>query len=844
MLSVQQYKTIGLLAAVCLGLHHSPLHSDDTDEPQIEYRVAHVSAGSGGVYTYAAGDWGLLRVQLANHNDHPVDLECATYFDSEPTLQYGRRIWLPAHSRIITWHPIYLPSTDEQETRVPFHTQVSEVGRGADGLVADEIGKLQFSSDLQVVQHRPVTGVIQPYGVDLVDDGVSVFPADVIRTARIELQTPAARQVSNFGDRLLPPSELGLASLQQLLIADDRMLGDAEALSAIRRWLYAGGRLWVMLDRVDPALLSALLGDESRCQVVDTVTLNQLNISSTREYGSGDYSAEHERPVTLVRVLVDDVEVPLLANGWPAAFWQDCGRGRLLVTTLESTAWVTRKTVEEMNVRDGDEPSWPFKSIPSLEELVGPFFSQLPEDSTVSQTLEPQVREYVGYQIPSQWLVTGLLGLSVILLASIGLWLLRNGALERLAIAIPAVTIVVAGGLVLIGRQNRQVIPPSTAMIQVVHPIPGTDDVRILGSAGLYHSDAVRTVIGGTDGGWIVPELSGTEGTVRRMMWSDLGQWEWEGVQLPPGLRIAESETSSQSPERVSARAVFGPEGLSGMLSTSEYLEPRDAVLITNNGRMGVELDETGAFTADSDNVLGADEFLIAGLLSDDQTRRSRILANLLQQSEIGRVNKPTLFFWTNPWDAGFRFADESQRSGSALVAIPLEFERPAVGTSVSLPWPLLPYREATGPDGYRPSGLFDNRDLVWLAKPRPAMSWLRVQVPRVLLPVDIESGRIVARVTGPVGKLELSVAHGSEIVPLHTWIDPVGTLTLDLEGSELPTLDETGGMLIRVAAGDADRPELYEPDPESGKLNYWRIESLTMELNAVVLEREPGASP
>jgi hypothetical protein len=73
--------------------------------------------------------------------------------------------------------------------------------------------------------------------------------------------------------------------------------------------------------------------------------------------------------------------------------------------------------------------------------------------------------------------------------------------------------------------------------------------------------------------------------------------------------------------------------------------------------------------------------------------------------------------------------------------------------------------------------------------------------------------------------------------------IDPVGTVTVDFDGAELPSLDADGGLLIRLDAGDTDRPELYEPDPETGKLSYWRIESLTMELDAVVLERETGGA-
>ncbi|MGE3798718.1 MAG: hypothetical protein AB7G88_12870 [Thermomicrobiales bacterium] len=832
--------SLWLLASVILTSGNDGVSADDANDAAIEYRVAQVAAGSGGVYTYTANQWGLLRVVLTNHRDHPVELLCVTYFDNERTLQFGRRIWLPAECQITTWHPIHLPeiSGGGDQPRVSFHTLVSEVGDSDNDFVRDEVGKLQYAGELRIARHQPIAGIIQQQGLEAAEPVVGIEPAELVGTARMDYQSP--RQVSRFGDRLCPPSSLGLASIQQLIISDDRMLGDAAALGAIRQWLYGGGRLWIMLDRVNPDLLSALLGDETGCQVVDTVTLNELHISDNKH---DVHEAEFEQPLKLVRVLLEDEDVPVMVNGWPAAFTRQYGRGQLIVTTLESTGWVRRKSVEEMNSGYGEQSAWPFASIPAFQELMGPYFGQMPEASAVSETLEPKVRDLIGYSIPSRWLVMGLLAATITLLAVVGIWLWKTEKLERLTFVVPGITISAAVVLILIGQQNQQSVPPTTAVIQVVRSLPGTDDVQISGNAGLYTTSSDTAVLEGDNGGWVVPELAGTEGTVRRLIWTDLERWEWEGLPQAPGLRVAEFHTTLQTPQRVSARAEFSPAGLSGTLTTPENLVPQDAVLVTEFGRIGVHLDSGGAFTAASDDVLGSDEYLAAGLMSDEQARRSSILAELLQQREFGRVSEPTLYFWTAPWEAGFRFDEDSQHSGSALVAVPLDLVRPEVGTQVSLPSPLLPYRAAIGPDGHLPAGLYDNRDLAWLAKSSPATGWIRCEIPRVLLPVEIESARIVARVTGPVAKLELSVSRDDQIVPLQTWIDPVGTLTLEIDGAELPAVDGEGAVYLRVAGGDPDRPELYEPDPESGKLNYWSIDALTMEMNVVVAEQEPSSA-
>jgi hypothetical protein len=198
----------------------------------------------------------------------------------------------------------------------------------------------------------------------------------------------------------------------------------------------------------------------------------------------------------------------------------------------------------------------------------------------------------------------------------------------------------------------------------------------------------------------------------------------------------------------------------------------------------------------------------------------------------------PQLLFWTDPWDLGFRFGEARRELGSALVSVPIQFERPPTGTEMLIPSPLLPYHATFGPDDEAPSGLFDNRHRAWLEKCWPTFTWLRFQIPKVLLPVQIQSGRMVLRVTGPVGKLEIAGARQKQTVPLKTWIDPVGTLTWEFTQNELTELLADGGLLLRVAGGDPDRPELTNGDLKHGdKTNFWQIESLTLDLRAKTVD-------
>src|SRR5690348_2771190 len=78
-----------------------------TGEPRHAQVTAVVSAAGGRLY--APGKWGILRVDLSNPRDEPVDLIASTYFVDQPTLQYARQVWVPLRSQMRTWHPALIP---------------------------------------------------------------------------------------------------------------------------------------------------------------------------------------------------------------------------------------------------------------------------------------------------------------------------------------------------------------------------------------------------------------------------------------------------------------------------------------------------------------------------------------------------------------------------------------------------------------------------------------------------------------------------------------------------------------------------------------------------------------
>ena len=819
-----------------------------------------VRASSAGTNAYVSGKWGVLRLNLTNPTSQSVEVLTATYFEDEPTLQYGRRVWMPAMSRLETWHPILLPrSSAEGRQRFDFRTLIMNTANKREVLIRSDSGALQWDGMLRGSDGKRLVGLIDRPRVGGTEE--SSVPFDLVTSARTLAISNG--ELLNLTDRLLPVGEESWQTLDQLVIADSRVVEDGPGLAAIRRWLYGGGSLWVMLDRTDSAVLERLLGDESLCQVVDRVGLTtvRLEVQSPNGNVSQD-TRDHEQPVEFVRVLASDVEVACTIDGWPAAFWKNCGEGRLLVTTLSAEGWMRKRTSDDARTDPSagspvsqrperanlgpnpgatpgsGEPVWqsPFVSLGPMQSLASEFFRARSAQRLSKEALEPLVQEYVGYSIPARWQVIGLLlGFSV-LLAAIGAWLWRRGRLEMMGVVSPVLAISVSAVLVGLGWQQRQSVPAAVASLQFVRAIPGSDDVRVEGVAGLFSPDVGIAMAGSKNGGWLMPDMTGQQGKTRRMVWADLDEWQWENLPEAAGLMNATLLQSSALAERLEAHATFGPDGLTGRLHASAAHEPTDAVLATRAGRIGVQLHDDGTFTARSDAVFTEEQFLGAGLLSDEQHRRQRVLTALLNDSQRRDYpDEPQLLFWSKPWHLGFQFAQNRQTLGSALVAVPLKLERPPTGTEVSLAAPLLPYRETFGPDGIVPIGLWDYRLREWQQKAFPTADWLRFQIPRVLLPVAVQRGRLVIRVNGPVVRLEVAGlrANLTDIVPIKTWDDPVGTLSWELTDSELLSVSADGGLLLRISAGD---PKLTDQvttvSTTDGKLSFWRIESLSLELD------------
>src|SRR5262249_15223192 len=159
-----------------------------------------------------------------------------------------------------------------------------------------------------------------------------------------------------------------------------------------------------------------------------------------------------------------------------------------------------------------------------------------------------------------------------------------------------------------------------------------------------------------------------------------------------------------------------------------------------------------------------------------------------------------TFLTWAAPADLGFTFPEHARRTGVALVAVPLEVERPAPGTGVLIPAPFLPYH---GVPGDQFALLYDPQTSAWVSsRTPPARTMLRFQVPRELLPLQIDRATVAVDVSAPGRPLEI-LAGGRRGEVLATRASPVGRLRIEIDRPDVLRPDAAGGVYLGIAVGD-----------------------------------------
>lgn len=799
-----------------------------------------------GGLTYVPNQWGEFVLRLQNNGDAPGELLCTSFFDGEPTLQYGRTIWIPPRSRMQLSHPVLFPAEDKLENNRALVRSLLVDRASAGGkevLIATTAGQLQRNRTFLVAPGGRHTGIVAGWQSD---DAVAQDVLDVVVANRV--YQGLDNRVTFLDGQFLPTDEISLDYLDHLVLTEARLEDDLAGLSAIRRWLHSGGRLWIMLDRTGPGLLERLFGDEFRGYVVDQVGLTTVRVDEPPSVSSPDVTPgevlEFEKPVNLTRLAGSDMKVWNTVNGWPAALTRTYGEGRVLVTTLDARGWIKPTPPLPEAVEDNRPPSMksPFAPRSPMENIAPFIMARREEEPLPAESLQTFAQEFISYDAPTAALIMGTMAGFLGLLAMAGIVLWKLGRIEHFGWCGSLLAVVFGGVFLSVGLSSRHGTSETIASIQVAQAIGGTDDVRSHGAVAVYRPEGSDSLIQTSHGGELVPDMTGNDGKTSRMVTTDLGAFQWENLSQPPGTGMYPVSTSGSRPDRLEARATAGAEGLVGSCA-SGLSGGANALIATRRGRMSVELSADGSFTASADSVMDEDQYINSALVDDTQERRRRILQTLFRDDTWrNSLEQPQMLTWISGWDHGFEFGDGLERRGDTLLSAPLALTRPETGSEIVIPSPLLDYSTRRPPDGSITAGFWDDGRQEWQERSSRSTTWLNVHVPAAFLPLQVSQLRLEITISGLMGQIEvLGIRDGAAVV-LQAVDDPVGTVVIEIDDPTVLAVSENGELALGLTAGIADDEASGAGAPgssfstDSPAIN-WSIESLAVQLRAVTTE-------
>jgi len=796
---------VGLSTALIVwaALQPSPVAAQPNDSP-IRLRGSIVA---GGIGAFAEDRWALVRANVVNESETDRELRLVYSFDIESDRQFVRRTWVPAGARRIVDWPARLASVGAED-------------KSADGramlLAADsETSYSDQPGTVIVLKEDHLTAIINSGDpeADLAIDGV-ISVREVVGLSR-RLIYPS--QIARHGPRYT----LGWEPAAVVVLASNEIDLDASRRRAIRRWIRAGGTLWVMADQVDSDKVATMLGDDWGVTEVDRVTLNEVAFDyadGPRRSRSGedivDEPVIREQPIEMVRLLAPDYRVHMTTRGWPALLERSIGGGRIVVTTVAPRGWDTDQSER------------------AIEQISGIVYAAAATPAAGSRHDEAAtefIDAQIGYEVAGRPTIAIVLGGYVAAVLLVGLLLLTRGRGEWIGpygIGAAMVATLVLGG---IGIASRGKVEPTNATFQAVHVDPGSSVATVTGAIGMFAPFERTASLASQRGGWAWPSDRGSGGTTRRLMWTDLDYWTWEQLPLSGGkAERMDFATTAEFPEQVAVELYFDDQGLAGRIDTGGGGALSDMVLIAPRAAMGVDINSSGDVRISPADMLPANTYVSADVLTVTQQRRSDVLAAYVADRRPDAP--PVILGWSDLVDDGLRGDEDMPARGSALWHIPLLITPAQPGQSVTVPWPLTTMSPVRGLKGVRQGGLiYSEQSGEWLPTSLPGAFSARFDLPKAVTPLDPQAVNLLLNIRAVNRPVRILLNDGDRAIELATLEGPDGPQRIDLPADRFA--DDVQAVTLTVEVGNLT-------DPTQGiesQSAMWRIRQIGLEVRGTV---------
>jgi hypothetical protein len=784
-----------------------------------------------GIRFSATESWGTFGFEVTNLTDQERQARVVAFFPERPDARFGRDIWVPAHATIKSWMLVGPPGKETPGSSCQVQVLLFDRTDGTDRRILPTNDERPFTKGVLYRKREEFTAVVldEDLPPTMTFGQLPQPDSNDDEANALTLVIRSVNRWSSFVQRVypdsLPLSAEAYNGVDHLVISSPRIGRDPAGLRTLRQWVERGGRVWVMLDRMDPEVIAPLLGEALDFQVVDRVSLTTTKLEGQAD-GANERAPrvmQHDRPVDFARVLLPREERPAYTvNGWPAWFMRRVGRGKVIFTTLGPRAWYHARDLSQDPRSFYDEYSRLPVAEPALEAAARELQRQPEEDPFKVDAFKPMLVDEIGYSVVGRGWVAFVAGSFLLGAILIGLFLRRSGRPEMFGWLAPVAALGAAAVFVGLGESARRSAPATMAVGQVVDADAGTPEAAARGLLAMYRPDNGRVEAGAQQPGLYELDMSGIQGQTRTLMLTDIDSWHWDNLSLPAGVRFAPFWTTIETGEPISAVGRFGPDGVEGRLTAGVFRDLGDAILTAQNGRnLAVRLQDDGAFSARTQDVLAPNQFLAGAVLSDRQQRRQEIYREFLKRSPTGRgETRPMLLAWGNAIDMRYSVAADARTAGSALLVVPVRLERPASGARITVPGSLIPCER-----------IMDNRPTRLIpGGSTKADLHLRFQLPPSVLPLKIERARVVLKIDAPSRRVAIRGYSDGGPVELSHADSPLDPIHVDIPDKFLQ-LDAQGGLHLNVTVGGpADDSGRNAREPSIDE--KWQIEYLEMEIS------------
>lgn len=666
----------------------------------------------------------------------------------------------------------------------------------------------------------------------------------------------------------LPNELVDWDSIDNLVIADERIFQNYAALRTLKSWLLSGGRVWVLLDHVDASHIRPLLMSGQFVNVIDESEVTDAVLDSTMAFNADSHNFKYQskQGVKLVKVEQLGGEVTHTVNDWPAAIWMPIGDGELLLTTLGSAAWLqpskdqgapparsSRRPSangeqqvgnnETANKEAADEDARRrssyelYQSDYELRPWVGPMGDRFHQGKVrmlpKSPGLEYPVAQ-IGFQVLSRGTVATGLVLFCLMLTGVGYWLKTAKRNEWIGWIAPALSLVVGCALALGAGMLRKDIPEGWHRIQLIH-VDGKDRAYIHEQSAMYRREPTSFSLAVKADAVIDPEVEvgmrdyrSTQFNLENMLISSEG---W-----PTGIWRMEGQVGVN--ENVGAAVgTWNKNGLEIQLPAA--LLELDDLLLSQPRSPKSALDKAGdgKWTITEGTTLPPKEYAIASGLVDEQFfRRAEVLSeSFAPAGGEARPKSLQVMGWGKIAPAQIAWDENGEANageGDALWRIPLLRQDPDLNTSITIPPALIRWNVVSTDVGV--SGAFLRSTGEWAGPFTNAMSTgVKPELPDEVFPLKSSKIKLTSRVRAAgrnvtffartkSGKKEIGKYFSPQQVIVIELTDP--EILAGLDQQELDVIAEVSGL---VEKKDGNDPGFVQAVP-------WQIEYLWMTVEGI----------